>query len=128
MLAASLKRGFLDAQLEQKLALRGGQYWSFDSHRGHRLIDKYQCRSRRYSGVLSVQPSPSTPFLASSLISTSKMPSFSVSPLVLLLSASGHAAYIAKREINVGANVPNGWTYPMDLAVNWLEPATRILS
>lgn len=39
------------------------------------------------------------------------MPSFSVSTLVLLLSASGHAAYIAKREINVGANLPNGWTY-----------------
>ncbi|KAK1853428.1 copper radical oxidase [Colletotrichum chrysophilum] len=39
------------------------------------------------------------------------MPSFSVSTLVFLLSASGHAAYIAKREVNVGANLPNGWTY-----------------
>ncbi|KAF0320781.1 WSC domain-containing protein [Colletotrichum asianum] len=39
------------------------------------------------------------------------MPSFSVSTLVLLVSASGHAAYIAKREVNVGANLPNGWTY-----------------
>ncbi|KAK2773429.1 copper radical oxidase [Colletotrichum kahawae] len=39
------------------------------------------------------------------------MLSLSVSTIVFLLSASGHAAYIAKREINVGANLLDGWTY-----------------